>query len=196
LKNVNRAIEEQGASMEILVLVGSLRADSWTGRLVESTTELLPEGAHARVYDGLRDLPHYDPDLDTEEPPASVVAFRDAVHHADALVVATPEYNGSMPSVLKNAIDWASRPRGAACIDGLPAAVISVSPSPRGAQWAREEAAKVLRVAGAVPLEQSMGVPTVHTAVVDGRLADTEVEATLRDLLAALVTAERDSAAA
>ncbi len=182
--------------MNILMLVGSLRADSWTAQLVASAADLLPDGAEAQVYDGLGDLPHYDQDLDTDQPPTPVVAFRDAVHRADALVVATPEYNGSMPGVLKNAIDWASRPRGASALVGLPVAVISVSPSPRGAQWAREEAEKVLRVAGAVPLEESLGVPSVHAAVVDGHLADADVERALRTLMQALVSADEERQAA
>ena len=182
--------------MNILMLVGSLRADSWTARLTESTAGLLPTGAEAQVYDGLGDLPHYDQDLDTDQPPASVVAFRAAVERADGLVVATPEYNGSMPGVLKNAIDWASRPRGASSLAEKPVAVISVSPSPRGAQWAREEAEKVLRVAGAVPLEASLGVPSVHAAVVDGQIADQDVESALRDLMQALVTADVERRAA
>src|ERR1700712_967240 len=137
-----------------------------------------------------------DQDLDTEQPPAAVVAFRDAVRRADGLVVATPEYNGSMPGVLKNAIDWASRPRGTSSLAGKPVAVISVSPSPRGAQWAREEAEKVLRVAGAVPLEESLGVPSVHAAVVDGELADQDVENALRDLMLALANADENRQAA
>src|SRR3954471_10116561 len=178
--------------MKILMLVGSLRADSWTAQLTASASRLLPDGAEAQMYAGLGDLPHYDQDLDTDQPPAAVPAFRDAVRRADGLVVATPEYNGSMPGVLKNAIDWASRPRGESSIAGKPVAVISVSPSPRGAQWAREEAEKVLRVAGAVPLERSLGVPSVHAAVVDGQLADVDVERALRDLMQALVTADED----
>src|SRR3954469_17403481 len=178
--------------MDILMLVGSLRADSWTAQLTGSAASLLPEGTDTLVYDGLGDLPHYDQDLDTDQPPAAVIAFREAVRRADGLVVATPEYNGSMPGVLKNAIDWASRPRGESSIAGKPVAVISVSPSPRGAQWAREEAEKVLRVAGAVPLEQSLGVPSVHAAVVDGQLADADVERALRDLMQALVTADEN----
>jgi chromate reductase len=182
--------------MNILMLVGSLRADSWTARLTEAAGALLPASAEATVYDGLGQLPHYDQDLDTEQPPAAVVAFRDAVRRADGLVVATPEYNGSMPGVLKNAIDWASRPRGTSSLADKPVAVISVSPSPRGAQWAREEAEKVLRVAGAVPLEQSLGVPSVHAAVVDGELADQDVENALRDLMLALVTADENRQAA
>jgi chromate reductase, NAD(P)H dehydrogenase (quinone) len=182
--------------MEILMLVGSLRADSWTGQLTGSVVKLLPDGAEAHVYDGLGDLPHYDQDLDTDQPPAAVAAFREAVRRADGLVVTTPEYNGSMPGVLKNAIDWASRPRGASSLAGKPAAVISVSPSPRGAQWAREDAEKVLRVAGAVPLEESLGVPSVHAAVVDGHLADGDVERALRALMEALVTADEERRAA
>jgi chromate reductase len=148
------------------------------------------------VYDGLADLPHYDEDLDTNQPPAAVVAFREAVRRADGLVVATPEYNGSMPGVLKNAIDWASRPRGASSLADKPVAVISVSPSPRGAQWAREEAEKVLRVAGAVPLAQSVSVPAVHAAVVDGHLTDGDVEVALTNLMQALVTADEERRAA
>jgi chromate reductase, NAD(P)H dehydrogenase (quinone) len=182
--------------MDILMLVGSLRADSWTAALTRAAAQLLPEGARAEVYDGLADLPHYDQDLDSDQPVTSVAAFREAVRRADAILVATPEYNGSLPGVLKNAIDWASRPRGAAAIGGKPVAVMSVSPSPRGAQWAREEAEKVLRVAGAAPLEQSLGVPAVHEIVIDGRLVDPDVERALRSLMADLVAAEEERSAA
>ena len=176
--------------MNILMLVGSLRADSWTGHLVGAIPGLLPEGVESEVYAGLGDLPHYDQDLDTDAAPAAVVAFRDALAQADALVVATPEYNGSVPGVLKNAIDWASRPRGAAALDGKPVAVVSVSPSPRGAQWAREDAVKILRIAGAEPLEQSIGVASVHDTVIDGQIADHGVRQALTNLMADLVSAE------
>lgn len=182
--------------MHVLMLVGSLRADSWTARLSEVAARLIPGDAEAQVYDDLGGLPHYDQDLDTDQPPASVAAFREAVRRADGLLVATPEYNGSMPGVLKNAIDWASRPRGDSSLGGKPVAVLSVSPSPRGAQWAREEAEKVLRVAGAVPLEQSLGVPSVHAAVVDGHLADADLERALRELMHALVAADEERRAA
>ena len=175
--------------MKILMLVGSLRADSWTAQLTDSVANLLPTGDTTQAYADLGALPHYDQDLDTEHPPASVVVFRSAVAEADALVVATPEYNGSIPGVLKNAIDWASRPRGAAAITGKPVAVFSVSPSPRGAQWAREDAVKILRVAGAVPLADSVGIPSAHAAVVEGHFADFRVEKDLTDLMHSLVAA-------
>lgn len=180
--------------MFVLMLVGSLRADSWTAQLAGSVAGLLPPGVTSRVYAGLGELPHYSQDLDSDEPPASVVAFREAVASADALVVATPEYNGSIPGVLKNAIDWASRPRGEAAIAGNPVAVLSVSPSPRGAQWAREDAVKILGIAGAVPLEQSVGVASVHAAIMDGRVADDDIERELAGLVASLVAAERQAA--
>ncbi len=81
--------------------------------------------------------------------------------------------------MLKNAIDWASRPRGASALGGKPAAVVSVSPSPRGAQWAREDLVKVLGVAGARPLETSVGIATVHEVLTDGRLVDADLERAL-----------------
>ena len=176
------------------MLVGSLRAGSWTATLTDSLAELLPGDVHASVYGGLGDLPHYSEDLDTECPPAAVAAFREAVAAADALVVATPEYNGSLPGVLKNAIDWASRPRGAAALAGKRVAVLSVSPSPRGAQWAREDAEKVLRVAGAVPLPTSVGVASVHSVLADGKVADPDLRAALTALVSELL--EVDPAAA
>ncbi len=180
--------------MKLLILVGSLRADSWTAQLAQAATRLLPDGVDAVVHDGLRDLPHYDQDLDTDVPPPAVAALRAALTEVDGLVVATPEYNGSLPGVLKNALDWASRPRGASPLAGLPAAVVSVSPSPRGAQWAREDAEKVLRVAGAV-LVHSLGVASVHGVVHDGTVADSDVEAALRDLLRRLAESPDRAAA-
>lgn len=176
-------------SVNILTLVGSLRSGSLTAALAATVPSLLPGGATATTYDALAELPHYDADLDTDTPPASVVRLREALAQADALVVATPEYNGSIPGVLKNALDWASRPRGASPLDGLPVAVVSVSPSPRGAQWAREDLVKVLRVAGARPLDDSVGVGSVGEALAGGRLVDDEVETALRSLVDALVAA-------
>jgi chromate reductase len=181
--------------MQILMLVGSLRAGSWTGQVAEAIAELLPSDVEASVYDGIGSLPHYDQDLDGEQAPESVVAFRAAVAAADALVVATPEYNGSITGVLKNAIDWASRPRGSAALAGKAAAVVSVSPSPRGAQWAREDLVKILRVAGATPLEPAVGVATVHDVLEDGAVADRDVRRSLESLVASLVSAEESDAA-
>jgi len=174
----------EGIPMNVLFLVGSLRAGSFNRLLADAAAALLREGAEATVAD-LASLPHYSEDLEGEVP-AAVTAFRAQVEAADALVVVTPEYNGSLSGVVKNALDWASRPRGAASIAGKPAAVLAASGSPRGAQWAREDAVKVLKVAGAAPLEDTVGVGDSYAAFDDGRLSDAEVEAAVRDLLSAL----------
>ncbi len=167
--------------MNVLMLVGSLRADSWSARVARTIGDLIPD-AGSTAYADLGALPHYDADLDTAEPPPAVAELRRAIKEADALVVATPEYNGSLPGVLKNAIDWASRPRGDAALAGKPVAVVTASPSPRGAQWAREDTVRILRVAGALPLEDSVQVPAVHEA-----LAEADVDPDLLRQLTVLV---------
>ncbi len=150
---------ERHCPVNVLVLLGSLREGSSSRRLTEAATAELGEDVTVEVSELPRLLPHYDQDLDRSETlPEPVAAFRAQVAAADALLVVTPEYNGSLPGVLKNAIDWASRPRGASSLDGLRTAVLSVSPSPRGAQWAREDAVKVLTVAGASVEDRAAGL--------------------------------------
>lgn len=172
--------------MNVLVLLGSLRPGSLNAQLATAAIEELPVGLVGLVYPHLDTLPHYSEDRDGDDAPESVIRFRAAVAAADALVLVTPEYNGSIPAVLKNAIDWASRPRGAAVIDGKPAAVLAASPSPRGAQWAREHAERVLTVAGAQPLAESFGLADAHQHFEDGVLRDQAVRAQLASLLAGL----------
>lgn len=175
--------------MNVLMLVGSLRAESWTARLTAQVGTLLEREGATHSFAELGTLPHYSEDLDTDDAPApaAVVALRAAIERADALLVATPEYNGSLPGVLKNAIDWASRPRGTAALAGKPVAVLSVSPSPRGAQWAREDAERVLRVAGAEVLPEAVGVPSVHSTLAEGRVIDPATAAALEHLVRTLV---------
>ena len=169
--------------MNVLVLVGSLRTGSTNRQLAEIVDAHLPAGASATVYGHLDTLPFYSEDADNDAAPEAVRDFRDAVQQADALVVVTPEYNGTMSGVIKNAIDWASRPFGAGSIAGKPVAVLAASGSSRGAQWAREDAVKALRIAGGKPLERTFGLGSAHTALTDGELADDAVAAELRDLL-------------
>lgn len=182
--------------MNVLMLVGSLREDSWTARVTRLLASRLPEDSVE--YADLATLPHYDEDLDTDTPPASVAALRRAIAEADALVVATPEYNGSVSSALKNAIDWASRPHGEAALAGKPVAVISVSPSPRGGQWAREDAVRILGVAGAQPLTTTIGVAAVHEVLGDEHAPAVsllqELGALADDLLEAAQTTEAPAA--
>ena len=172
--------------MNILVLLGSLRADSLNRRLADAAMGHLPSGTTAAVYDGLAGLPHYSEELEGAEVPAPVADLRAAVAAADALILVTPEYNGSLPGFLKNAIDWLSRPRGQAALSGKPVAVLAASASPRGAQWARDDAVRILRGAGATPLEQTVGVGSAWEAFTAEGLADAELDAAVRALVAQL----------
>lgn len=172
--------------MNVLVLVGSLRADSLNRRLADVALSHLPTGAHAVVWPGLAELPHYNEELDGESVPAAAAELRAAVRDADALLVVTPEFNGSLPGALKNAIDWMSRPRGASALAGLPAGVLAASPSPRGAQWAREDAVRILRVAGAAALDDTVGVGDAYAAFADTGLVDAELDAAIASLVTRL----------
>ena len=135
--------------LTVLVLLGSLRAASINRQLAELATESAPDGVRLRVYEGLGDLPFYNEDLDTDDAPAPVAALRAAAADADAALVVTPEYNGSIPGVLKNAIDWLSRPYGAGALTDKPLAVIGSALGRYGGAWAHDETRKSFGIAGA-----------------------------------------------
>lgn len=172
--------------MRILGLVGSLRSGSYNRLLLDAAAEELPPGVELVVYDGLRTLPHYDEDA--EEPvPEEVAELRQAAEQADAFLVATPEYNASLPGVLKNALDWLSRPFPENAVRNKPAAVIGASTGFFGAAFAQADAKRVLARAGARVLEQDVPVATAHLRFDEqGRLTDDEVRERLRELGAAL----------
>jgi NAD(P)H-dependent FMN reductase len=173
--------------VNVLVLVGSLRAGSTNQQLADAAIAHLPSDVEGIVFARLADLPHYSEELDHDDAlPEIARDLREAVADSDAVLLVTPEYNGSLPSAVKNAVDWASRPRGASSIAGKPAAVIGASGSPRGAQWAREDGVKVLKVAGADVLEDTVGVGASFQAFVDGRLTDEALDAELRSLVTRL----------
>lgn len=173
--------------MNVLVLVGSLRAGSFNRQLAHAAVGHLPVGVDGTLFERLGELPHYSEELDHDDALPEVARdLREAVADADALVLVTPEYNGSLSSALKNAVDWVSRPRGSAAIVGKPAAVLGASGSPRGAQWAREDGVRVLRIAGAHVLADTVGVGASFQAFHDGRLVDPTLDARLRSLLTRL----------
>ncbi len=132
----------------ILTLVGSLRAGSVNRQLAEAAAEVAPSGVRLEIYEGLDQLPFYNEDLDTAEPPAAVAALRAAAAAAAAALVFTPEYNGSIPAVLKNAIDWLSRPYGAGDLKGKPLAVMGTAAGRYGGSWAHDETRKSFGIAG------------------------------------------------
>ncbi|WP_042365377.1 NAD(P)H-dependent oxidoreductase [Streptacidiphilus neutrinimicus] len=148
-------------SVRIVALVGSLRVGSHNRQLAEAAVKLAPEGAEVSILDGLADIPFYNEDIDVEgSVPAAATALREAVAAADAVVLFSPEYNGTIPAVLKNAIDWLSRPYGGGALTGKPVAVVGTAYGQFGGVWAQDEARKAAGIAGAKVLEDvKLSVP-------------------------------------
>jgi chromate reductase len=119
------------ASKKIAIVVGSLRKDSYSGKLAKVMTQLAEGKLDMEVVE-IRDLPMYDQDIDTDTPPPAYTAFRERIRAADGVLFITPEYNRSMPGALKNAIDVGSRPYGKAAWTGKPCAIVSQSPGALG----------------------------------------------------------------
>jgi chromate reductase len=173
--------------LKILGISGSLRRESHNTNLLRAAADLLPSGVELLLYDGLRDLPPYDADLDVQPGEEAVQRLREAIADADGLIIATPEFNGSIPGVLKNALDWASRPFPDSSLKGKPVAVIGASTGLFGAVWAQAETRKVLGVIGADVIEGELPVGHADTAFSDeGRLADDELHAALDELVGIL----------
>ena len=177
----------------ILVLVGSLRAGSVNRRLAEAIRDQAPAGVTVELAEGLDSLPFYNEDLDGADVPATAAALRDRVAAADRLLVVTPEYNGTMPAVLNNAIDWLSRPYGVGAITGKPLGVIGVTPTPYGGKWAHEDTLRSARIAGAAVVEDV--VLSQSTLEVDV-FTDADVRARIDDAVRRLVDAGRETVAA
>jgi len=144
--------------MRVLGISGSLREDSHNSALLRAAAERLPAGAELIVYAGLAEIPPYDEDVEAHGVPVAVAELREAVHAADAVLLATPEYNHSIPGQLKNALDWVSRPAGESALSGKPAAAIGASTGMFGAVWAQAEARKVLGALGGRVIETELPV--------------------------------------
>jgi chromate reductase len=174
--------------VRVLGISGSLRRDSHNRRLLLEAAELFPVGTELELFGGLKAVPPYDEDDDVEPAQPAVARFRDAIAGADALLFATPEYNSSIPGALKNAIDWASRPRDASPLRNKPVAVIGASTGMFGAVWAQAELRKVLGATGARVIEVELALGHAHEHLdPDGRLVDPTHDAALRDCIGALL---------
>jgi chromate reductase len=173
--------------MRILGISGSLRRDSHNTSLLRAAALSLPPGVELEIYDGLADLPHYDADLDVEPELDPVARLREAIADADGVLIATPEFNGSIPGALKNALDWASRPFPDNALRGKPVAVVGASTGLFGAVWAQAEVRKVLGIIGADVIDGELPIGMAHMAFADdGHLADPGTHDALSGLVGVL----------
>ncbi len=177
--------------MRILGISGSLRADSHNTALLRAATADLPDGAELVILDGLREIPPFDEDADRDPQPAGVVRLREALASADALLVATPEYNSSVPGWLKNALDWVSRPLATSPLRFLPVAVVGASTGAFGAVWAQAELRKVLAASGARVVPGELAVGHAHERLGPDGALDPALREPLRELLGRLVDEAR-----
>jgi chromate reductase len=150
--------------VQVLGVSGSLRAESYNTRLLEEAAAAAPSGIEVELFDPalLGELPLYDQDLEDEGAPASVERLREAWAAADAILFATPEYNGSVPGGLKNAIDWASRPKFDAALTNKTVAVIGASTGQFGALWAQQDLKRILGIAGARVVGDGLPLARAH----------------------------------
>ncbi len=178
--------------MLVLGLSGSLRRGSHNTRLLAAARSQLPPEVDFEVWPGLGAIPPYNEDLDPAEGGGEVLELRLALLRADAILIATPEYNHSIPGQLKNALDWASRPFPHNSLRGKPAAVIGASTSLFGAVWAQAETRKVLGAIGAAVIDEDLPVPSAQAAFeADGSLRSPELREQLAVILEQLVVAAR-----
>lgn len=180
--------------MRLLAISGSLRKRSYNSALIDAAAGSCAPTVDFVAWRGLPDIPPYNEDLD--EAPTSVAELRREIARADAVLIATPEYNGSIPGVLKNALDWASRPFPENCLRGKPVAVIGASTGLFGARWAQAELRKVLKTIGASILEAELSVPVAHEAFTsDGRLREPQMAVALCNIVGDLLQPTMQDAA-
>jgi chromate reductase len=177
--------------ISLLFVSGSLRRGSYNTALLREAANALPDGVGHVWLDGIGRLPLYGEDHRRGRAPAAVERLRHAIAAADAVLIATPEYNGSIPGGLKNAVDWASRPFPDNAWRDKPVAVIGASTGIFGAVWAQAELRKSLRSTGARVIEAELAVGSAHEAFLpSGALRDPDLAAGLCDVLTALVDAQ------
>ncbi len=171
--------------MIVLGLAGSLRRGSYNRRLLQAAAGALPPGAHLVAFEDLADIPAYN---DDERGGEAVTARRDAISAADAVLIATPEYNASVPGQLKNALDWVSRPFPDNVLHRKPVAVIGASTGLFGAVWAQAELRKILTTIGAAVLDRELAVGLADDAFDSGdNLVDPDLNSALADIVRQLV---------
>jgi len=174
--------------MRILGISGSLRRSSYNTRLLEGVGALLPSGVELELFTELAAIPPYSEDAEQSGVPPAVAALKAAIAEADAVLVATPEYNASLPGQLKNALDWVSRPIASTPLRGKPVAVVGASTGLFGAVWAQAEARKVLSTIGARVVDRELPLAQAQDALGEDGLplerdAVEQLSATLAELI-------------
>lgn len=183
--------------MRILAISGSLRRESYNTKLLRAAAEMLPEGVKLDLWRGLKAVPPFDEDDEAGPAPAAVADLRSAIAGAHAVLIATPEYNGSIPGQLKNALDWASRPFATNPLRNVPVAVVSASTSAFGAAWAQADLRRVLATIGARVVDAQLALGLAESRFDErGRLLDAEARAQLVGVVEALVEAASERAKA
>jgi chromate reductase len=174
--------------VNVVGISGSLRDGSYNAALLRAAAAELPAHVELREWRGLALLPAYSEDVDGRHVPPAVASLRQAIAAAGAVLIATPEYNASIPGALKNALDWASRPFPDNCLRRKPVAVVGASTGMFGAVWAQAELRKVLAAIGASVLDAEVAVSSAHAAFdLDGRLRDPALAAALQALVGELL---------
>lgn len=170
--------------LHILGFAGSLREGSLNRALIRAAGELAPEGVRIIPYE-LDEVPLYDADVEAKGDPAPVKAFKSAIDEADALLIATPEYQHGIPGVLKNALDWASRPPSGSVMNGKPAAIMGATPGRGATARAQSDLRKVLAYSQTHVLPgPTVMIPNAKDVFDEGpRLTDEATRDVLRDLL-------------
>jgi chromate reductase, NAD(P)H dehydrogenase (quinone) len=174
--------------LKILGISGSLRRGSYNTMLLHAAAGLMPPGVELELWDGLKAVPPYDEDDDAQPAPAGAAGLRESIANADAVLFATPEYNWSVPGVLKNAIDWVSRPLATNPLRNKPVAVVGASTGAFGAVWSQAELRKVLSATGARVVEGAVAVGHAPTHFDDeGHMIPGELRDELGEVVSALV---------
>ncbi len=172
--------------VRILGISGSLRAGSTNRALIRSARDLAPAGVNVQEFD-LGALPLYDGDVEALGDPEAVRVFKDAIRASDALLIATPEYNRGTSGVLKNAIDWASRPALASPLAGKLVGIMGASAGGRGTAAAQDQVRTALEFSRARTLDEpQVLVPESYAKVEDGRVIDPETRELVAELVGAL----------
>jgi chromate reductase len=178
--------------MKVLGIAGSLRRESWNRKLLLAAAELLPEDVELELWDGLKAVPPFDEDDEGGPAPAAVAQLRDAIAGADAVLIATPEYNASVPGQLKNALDWVSRPVATSPLRFKPVAVVGASTGAFGAVWAQAELRKVLSTIGARVVEGDVALGHAPERFDEaGRLVDEDLREQLSEVVGTLIETAR-----